>query len=83
MGMHRIWIDDGKHDEHHDGDDFDAPSSRDAVEAWASARYSALQHVDPGMVYVRTPLGEIEAWDVSVVTSFRTKYKRCVDPRDV
>src|SRR5262249_51845933 len=72
---HRIWIDDGKHDEASDGEDFDAHSARDAVEAWAERRYSALQHVDPGMLLVRTPRGDIERWDVSVVTSFRTVYR--------
>ena len=28
---HRIWIDDDKHNEHEDGEDFDAHSARDAV----------------------------------------------------
>lgn len=77
---HRIWVDDGKHNEHEDGEDFDAPSARDAVEAWAADRYSALQHVDPGTLLVRTPRGEVESWDVKVVTSFRTVYRGVAVP---
>lgn len=69
--LYRIWVDDGKHTEEEDGEDFEGASARDAVEEWAASRYAALQHVDPGMVLVRTPQGTVEAWDVSVVMSFR------------
>ncbi len=79
MAKHRVWVDDGKHDEAEDGEDFDAPSARDAVEAWAEQRYAALQHVDPGVLLVRTPRGEVERWDVAVVTSFRTQYRGIAD----
>ena len=76
---HRVWIDDGKHNE---AEDFDAPSARDAVEAWAARRYSALQHVDPGRLLVRTPRGDVECWDVAVQTRFRTAYQGVLETPD-
>lgn len=80
MSKYRVWIDDGKHNEQNDGQDIEAPSARDAVEAWAGERYSVLQHVDPGMLLVRTPpgplssTGYVEKWTVSVQIHFRTEY---------
>ena len=51
----------------------------DAVEAWAEQRYSALQHVDPGRLLVRTPRGDVESWDVSARVVFVTKYNRALE----
>lgn len=80
MSTYRIWVDDGKHNEAEDGEDFDADLASDAVRQWAFDRYSVLQHVDPGVVLVRYPDGgSVTRWRVSTRILFDVRIDAVVE----
>lgn len=70
---HRVWFDPKwmkHHTEAEDGLDFDTPTAATAAEAFARDRYSAYQHVNPGVVLVRAPNGAVTRFNIGTRVVF-------------
>lgn len=72
---YRVWCDPefAKWETESDAIEIEAESARCAAEKFAERRYSELQHIDPGVFLVRSPLGQLYRFDVHVAISFVSK----------
>ena len=69
---YRVWWDHKRYDEAK-GQDIEADSAADAAKMFGLETYGALQHVDPGSVFVRSADGEVSRYRIWVYVEIRSE----------
>lgn len=66
MAKYRVWLDYKSNTEAEDGKEYDTISPDVAAVLFGEERYSVMQHVDPGRVFVRDlETNAVSRWDIS------------------
>ena len=69
---YRVWWD-HKRLSRRDGQDIEADSAAEAAKTFGLETYCALQHVDPGSVFVRSADGEVSRYRIWVHVEIRSE----------